>query len=491
VEHTTENRRKTIAVAGGGITGLSTAYYLKKFLAERGISADIAVVEKSEAMGGKVRTLRRDGFVIERGPDSFLTRKLPIIELSLELGLEGELTPLNPAANKTYILKDGVLRRMPRGLNLGIPTEIRPFLESDLLSPKGKARVLFDFAMPNGSTGEDESLGSFIERRLGKELLENIAEPLLAGIYAGNTYRLSLQATFPQFQAAERKYGSLIRGMMEGRKNPPPPSPLMQKLPEEVRKSVFLSYKQGLTTLIEGLEQSLSESGSGVRHIRDEAVSLSRNGDGTYNIKLKQGGSLHADAAILALPGYTIAELLSEVPEAGWLGEMEYVSVANVVLAYDRSKLNHPLDGTGFLIPRKEKRFITACTWTSSKWLHTAPEGKALIRCYVGRSEEQQWMELDDKEIIRRTRGELQALMGIDAEPMFVELTRLNRSMPQYPLGHLDKIARLREKLAAEWPGVYATGAAFEGVGLPDCIRQAKDTALAAAARLEKQMAGV
>lgn len=473
--------RKKVVIAGGGITGLSAAHYVKKLLDERNVDAELVVVENSERLGGKVRTLHRDGFVIEQGPDSFLARKLPIIELTRELGLEGELVGTNPAANKTYILHNGGLHGMPKGLLLGIPTDLDAFLQTELVSPECKERVKQELELPGSGNEADESIGGFVERRLGRELLTHVAEPILAGIYAGDTYKLSLHATFPQFQQAELKFGSVIRGMAASRTSAPPPSPMSLAIPEAYRSSMFLSYRQGLETLLDGLRKALD----GVTHIRDSVIGVEHT-NGRCAVMTEQQGIIEADAVIVTVPGYTASQLLGSIPEAKWLGDMEYVSVANVVFAYDRGELTHPLDGSGFVIPRKEGRFITACTWTSSKWLHTAPEGKALLRCYVGRSGEQDWMKLSDDEIISRVKNELAELMGIEAEPLFVELTRLNRSMPQYPVGHLESIQRLRERLHNDFPGLYVTGAAFEGVGLPDCIRQAKEAAESAASHLDR-----
>lgn len=482
----TENaeRRKHIVVAGGGISGLSAAFYVKQALRQRGLEADISIIEKSEWFGGKIRTLHRDGFVIEQGPDSFLARKLPILELTRDLALERELTGLNKKAGKTYIVHKGKLHRMPRGLSLGVPTELKPFIGTPLISPLGKARAAMDLVLPRRKQVGDESVGSFFERRLGREVLTNLAEPILAGIYAGDTHKLSLEATFPQFHQVEQSHGSLIKGMRAGKLKPPSrPSSLTSIIAQKDRSSVFLTYRKGLVTLLEGLRGALQD----VTDVSGEIVDLVQREAG-YAVGLSDGSELAADAIILALPAYAIAPLLPSWPEAQWLADMEYVSVANVVLAYDVEGLNHELDGSGFVIPRTEGRFITACTWTSSKWLHTAPDGKALIRCYVGRAGDQEWMGMSDEDIIARVRTDVRELTGIAAEPLFVELTRLERSMPQYTVGHMERIRALRTRLAADRPGTFVTGAAFEGVGIPDCIRQARDAADAAVSFLSGEL---
>jgi oxygen-dependent protoporphyrinogen oxidase len=468
---------KRILIAGGGITGLSAAYYAQKFAKQRGLSCRITLVEKAPVLGGKIHTMYRDGFVIEKGPDSFLARKLPIIDLTRDLGLEGELTGLNPQAKKTYILRKGRLHRMPPGLVLGIPTEIAPFMKTGLISPLGKARAALDMVLPKRNSTDDESLGRFLERRLGKEVLNNIAEPLLAGIYAGDTHALSLKATFPQFQEMEQKHRSLILGMMASRKNAQQEA---AKLPAAAKGSAFLTYKKGLQTLVEALVAVLNEEGVELK-TKETVTSFEKLDDGTYRVTLQgaegDGRAHTVDGIILTLPAYATARLLTGLPAAKSLADIDYISVANVILAFDEKEVDCRMDGSGFLVPRTEGLTITACTWTSVKWLHTAPEGKILLRCYVGRSGEEDWVKLSDEELVQAVRKDIRTILGIAAEPLFYEVTRLPESMPQYPVGHLDNIAELRKQLEAFLPGVYATGAGFQGVGLPDCIRQGKETA--------------
>lgn len=460
---------KRVLIIGGGISGLSSAYYVQKELLEKGMTADITLVEKSEALGGKIQTLHRDDFVIERGPDSFLARKMPIIDLTRELGLEDELTATNPKAKKTYILKKGRFHRMPPGLILGIPTEVTPFMRTGLISPLGKARAAMDLIIPGRKATSDESLGGFLERRLGKEVLEHIAEPLLAGIYAGDTKSLSLQSTFPQFQQLERKYRSLILGMMQSKKRKPQAS----ELPPIAKNSMFLTYKKGLKTLVDALVQRLADVDIKTGQIVD---SIHKDNQ-TYRVKFSDGQEWHGDSIIAAIPTHHAAKILRDVPGAQSLKAVPYVSVANVIIAFDGKDVTQRLDASGFLVPRTEGRFITACTWTSSKWLHTAPSGKILLRCYAGRSGEEQWREYTDQEIIDKVLHDLKELMNITAEPQFYEITRWENSMPQYPVGHLDNIRKVREQLAEQRPGIFITGSGYNGVGLPDCIQQGKEAA--------------
>ncbi len=462
-------RKQRYVIIGGGITGLSSAFYLQKQVREKGIHAEITLLEQSEELGGKIKTMHKEGYVIERGPDSFLGRKLPIIELSRELGLEDEFVGTNPLARTNYILHRNQLHRMPPGLVLGIPTQIKPFISTGLISYAGKARAALDLLLPRRESDSDESLGSFLQRRLGREVLENIAEPLLSGIYAGDTSRLSVKATFPQFPAVERKHRSIILGMLASKKH----TQETTELPDLAKRSVFLTYRNGLITLVNALKAHLTDvrirTGVGVSRIERE--------ESGYILHCSDSEVIHADRVIVTLPAYRVPPLFQEATYLQPLTDMDYVSVANVVMAFDAKDVEHPLEGSGFVIPRKEGKYITACTWTSSKWLHTAPEGKILLRCYVGRYGDERWKQHSDEEIVQGALQDLKEIMQFTAKPNFYEVTRLHQSMPQYPVGHLDVIGSIRSKLAKTHPGILLAGSAYEGVGLPDCIRQGRAAA--------------
>ncbi len=473
--------RKHVLVAGGGISGLTAAYYIQKYAADKGMGVDITMVEASGEFGGKIRTIRRERFVIERGPDSFLARKLPILDLTRDLGLEQELVATNPQAQKTYILHHGKLHRMPPGLVLGIPTQLGPFVKSGLVSPLGKARAALDLVLPRRSEDGDESLGGFLQRRLGSEVLAHIAEPLLAGIYAGDTHKLSLQATFPQFQEAERQNRSLILGMLKNKRGASSPvRPDM--LPAVAKRSMFLSYRKGLATLVEALLAALRST----RKLSGLSVESMARLDQGYSLKLSDGTQLEADAVVLATPAFAAAKVLADTPGTGYLAEIPYVSVANVVLVFNEADINVQLDGSGFLIPRSEGRMLTAVTWTSAKWLHTAPQGKAVLRCYIGRAGSEVGEELTDQSMVARVKTEIREMMGIAADPISVDVTRWKHSMPQYPVGHLDRLKELEANMEAALPGVLLTGSGYRGVGIPDCIGQARRAAEKMIAFLEK-----
>lgn len=542
-----------VVIVGGGITGMTAAYYAGRYAADAGIPLKITVLEKSDRLGGKIHTLQKEGFTIEKGADSFLTRKQPLIELTRELGLEDRLVGQGSRGKRAFFLHHGQFHPAPAGMVLGIPTDLSAFMETGLVSPDGKARALEDQSLPRSEAEGDESLGGFLERRLGPEMVANVAEPLLAGIYAGDLYKLSLEATFPQFMEAERQYGSVIQGMQVAQANA---KAQPSHAPKAAAGSAFLSYRDGLGTVISELERAVTsagtvilretyavrierapgaepgagevaeageESGAGEAAEKGKVAEKGRvaetgefaekgetagageepgtaeagiaAGTGSaadtgnaagYRVHLNRGDHLDADAVIITLPTYEYPGLLPHLPGLVKLSQLPYVSVANVVLAFDEADVPSDFEGSGFVISRREGRFITACTRTSLKWENTAPSGKALIRCYVGRVGDQDWVKLTDEEIAAKARREVRELLHIEAEPLFYEITRLYRSMPNYPVGHLEHIRTARGELAGVLPGVHLTGAAFHGVGLPDCVRQGRETAEAVVMQLKK-----
>jgi len=464
-----------VAVLGGGITGLSAAFYLLRFAERQGRPIRVTLLESSDRLGGRIDTLRRDGYVIERGPDSFLARKTAMIELVRDLGLEKELAYISPLARTTYIVHRGRLHPMPEGLMMGVPTDLGALARTGVISPVGKLRAACDLFLPRRGKDGDVAVGEFLRRRLGREVAERIAEPLLAGIHAGDPDRLSLRATLPQFAELERKYGSLIRGMaaVRGRSNP-------ANLPPEARGRTFLSFRRGLYSVVEALERRLLRDGCAIR-FGAAAVSLEKNApDGApYRIVAENGVEVAADAVIVAVPAPAAARLLEPHVDVEALRRVEYVSVANVALGYDARRFGHKLDGSGFLVPRGEGRVITASTWTSTKWPHTAPAGKRLLRCYVGRAGDEAAVHLPDDSLEYAVKRDLRDLMDLSARPELVVISRHRDAMPQYAVGHLERIAELRRQLENRLPGVLVTGASVEGVGLPDCAAQGRKSAAA------------
>jgi protoporphyrinogen/coproporphyrinogen III oxidase len=545
-----DRNRKQIVIIGGGITGLSAAYYAAQACRAADRRVQVTLIEKDSRLGGKIQTQREEGLVMELGPDSFLSRKTPALDLSRELGLEKDWVPTNPEAKKTYIVHRSRLHRIPPGLVLGIPTEWKPFLNTGLISPQGKIRAALDIVLPRKKGTADESLGHFLERRLGKEIVAHIAEPLLSGIYAGDAYKLSLQATFPQFKEVERSKRSLILGMLASRKQ----TQSSGHLPSIAKKSMFLSFRGGLGMLVEALRDELlaaegvdvltssevsriarrreAASGHGPAydvHVRSSqpspssAVGSDSVGTGSVGsdsseqagtepggaepgaigsaateiIETPYGNGLHngllqADSVLVTTPLYTLADLLADyhtqLPSLAEVSRIPYVSVANVLLIYDKNELpaNLDLNGSGFVVPKKEGRNITACTWTSSKWQHVAPADKVLLRAYVGRGGQEDIVHLPDDQILSKVLADLKDLMGLDRPPTDYIVNRWYRSMPQYPVGHRERIQSFYNELAAHLPGIFTGGAGFEGVGIPDCIAQGKKAAQQAVTHIKK-----
>ncbi|MCF6092470.1 protoporphyrinogen oxidase [Microaerobacter geothermalis] len=474
---------KHVAIVGGGIAGLSAAFYLKKSAREKGLNISLKVIEKENHFGGKIKTSYAEGLIIEGGPDSFLARKTAAIQLCEDLGIAEQLVGTNPAAKKNYILHRGRLRSFPPVSVMGIPAKLSSFAKTPLISPIGKIRAGLDLFLPKGNTKEDESLGKFLRRRLGNEVVERIVEPVLAGIYAGSVDELSLKATFPHFHAMIEKYGSLIKGSAAqiamgkskkpGQTNTTSAKPGQRKLPS----SIFLSLEKGLQTLPEALVDRLNgddvtlRKGTGV-----EGLHLSQENK-KYQLLLTTGETIFCDAVILATPNFVTTRLLQFDEVLGENLEIPYVSVATVALAYRKSDIQYPLDGSGFVVPRGENRLITACTWVSSKWLHTSTPDQVLLRCYVGRAGDERHLKMTEEEIIEGVQKDLKDIMGIAASPVHAEIFEWKSAMPQYTVGHLERMKKVEDRLSEAYPGLFLTGAGYDGLGVPDCIRQGVSTA--------------
>ncbi|GCD83870.1 protoporphyrinogen oxidase [Parageobacillus thermoglucosidasius] len=452
------DEKYTVVIIGGGITGITAAYYLQKAVKERQLPIECKLVEATHRLGGKVQTVVRDGFVIERGPDSFLARKTSAFRLVREVGLENEI--VHNATGKSYILANGKLYPIPGGAIMGIPTQIGPFITTRLFSPLGKLRAAFDFILPPTKVEGDLSLGQFFRRRLGDEVVDNLIEPLLSGIYAGDIDQMSLMATFPQFFQIEQKYGSLVLGAKRT-------APKAQK----ERKGAFQTLKTGLQSLVDEVEKRM-EQGSVIKGVRVERVW--REGTG-YRLRLSNGDIWKADSIIVAAPHSSVPAMFADYPFFEPFQSIPSTSVATVALAFPESAIEQDIDGTGFVVSRRNDYTITACTWTHKKWPHTAPDGKALLRCYVGRPGDEEIVEQSDDEIVRVVMDDLSKIMRISGRPELIAISRWKEAMPQYTVGHKERLAKIKTHMDAELPGVFLAGSSYEGLGLPDCIDQGEN----------------
>ncbi|SEB09709.1 oxygen-dependent protoporphyrinogen oxidase [Thalassobacillus cyri] len=453
---------KQIAVVGGGISGLAAAYYLQKEIKHQELPYEVKLVEASDQLGGKIRTEQRDGFTIERGPDSFLARKKSASELAADVGLGDQLVP--NGTGQSYILVKNKLHKMPSGSFMGIPTKVRPFLFSSLFSPVGKVKAAKDFVKSKGEPQDDQSLGHFFRGRLGDEVVENLIEPLLSGIYAGDIDNLSLMSTFPNFYHLEQEYGSLIKGLNEKMPNRKPAK-------KGQKPSMFLTLRDGLESLVNAVAGQLEDD----TVCTNTAVDHIENKGSYYHLLLSDGTVMKADSIILAAPHLATERMLSKYDFMKPFQEMPATSVANVALAFDESAIKKDIDGTGFVVSRNSDFRITACTWTHKKWPHSTPKGKVLLRCYVGKPDDQAVVDLSDQEIIDIVLKDLNKTMNITAEPEFSVITRWKNAMPQYTVGHKQRMEEIHQAMAQELPGVYLAGGSYHGVGVPDCIDQGKD----------------
>jgi len=455
-----------IVVVGGGISGLSAAYELGRSTHSAAPPVAVTLIEREPRLGGKIVTEHSGPFLIEGGPDSFMAQKPWAAELARELGLGDELMVASPMRRTTWVLVRGRPQPLPEGMLLIVPTRIAPFAFSPLISPLGKLRMALDLVVPARRDDGDETLADFIRRRLGTEALDRLAEPILSGINSAECERQSIMATFPRFRDLEKRYGSLIRGMLAARRNAPrEPS---------AHQSPFMTLRNGMSALVERLEQRLTArifTGSTVVTLAHRPAAAR-----PYHLCLDDGTALDADAVILATPSFVAADLTAPgFPElAAALRAIRYVSTATVSFVYRRADTGNLLDGYGLVIPRGEQRQINACTLSSVKFRHRAPDEFLLLRCFVGGSRRPELPAREDDELVALARTEIREIFGVSAEPVLSRVYRWPNGNPQYDVGHLGHIEAL-ERLCPE--GLFLAGAAYRGVGVPDCIKQGREAA--------------
>ena len=452
-----------IVVVGGGITGLAAAHRVH----ELNPSVEVILLEASDRLGGTIHTEHRDGFLLERGPDSFISEKPEALALAKRLGLESQIIETNETYRRSFIVGNGRLRAVPEGFQLLAPSRMWPFITSDIFSLAGKARMAADLFLPRKNTNgvSDESLASFVRRRLGEEALARMAQPMVGGIYTADPETLSLRATLPRFLDMEQKHRSLILAMLrQGR---------AQKTGTSgARYSLFLSFDRGMQVLVDALTQIKA-----VIRMNTRVETLKRDGPG-WTITTQSGEQLQADAVCLAVPAHIAASLLSDSsdPLAQKLKAIKYASTATINFGYRRSAIAHPLNGFGFVVPFIEKRSLIACTFSNVKFSDRAPDGHVLLRAFAGGALQPEIFGLDDATMSARVEADLRELLGIREDPLFVEVAKWERSMPQYEVGHLDRVNEI-EKLVAELPGLALAGNSYRGAGIPDCIRSGESAA--------------
>lgn len=463
---------KHVVVIGAGISGLACAYEIITRAGKDNLPIDVSIIERSPWIGGKILTTHADPYTVEGGPDCFILEKPWALALVRELGMEEQLINTSSQAGGTYIYADKKLHRLPDGLIMMIPTKIIPFVTSPLISWPGKIRMGMDIIIPKRRETGDESLARFVTRRLGKEALDKIAEPLVGGIHAGNPDNMSLLSTFPRFLEMEQQSGSLIRGMLARKKAM---AEAMKKRPKTGAppRTFFISLKNGMAQLTDALAEII-----GRERIKTnlEVKTVEKKGQG-YTLRFADGHQLQADQVVMASEAFATASMINGLaPElAKTLKEIPYVSSSIVSLAFRREEIPNPLDTYGFIVPRIEGRKIMATTWTSVKWPHRAPNDKVLLRSFVGGAQQPELAELDDEKILALVRGELKEIIGITAKPERSWIQRWPQGMPQYILGHQERLTDIDRRME-NLPGLYLTGAGYRGIGVPDCINNARRT---------------
>ena len=465
-----------IVIIGGGISGLAAAHRLIERRDESNEPLQLTLLEASPQLGGVIRTQHREGFLIEAGPDSFISEKPAALELAKRLGLAADLIETNKEHRRSFIVRHSKLRPVPAGFQLLAPSQLWPFLTSNILTTRGKARLALDLFLPRGVSANgaiDESLADFVRRRLGQEVLDRVAQPMIGGIYTADPERLSLRATMPRFLEMEREHRSLIRALWRQ----------AGAGTSGARYSLFLSFAAGMQTLTDRLAETIAAHSrirltSKVERLALEEGSRAGASPGRWKILMRGGETLDADAVCLALPAYTSAQLLRDLDPAlaNRLDAIPFASTATVNLAYKRSDIPHPLNGFGFVVPFVEKRTLLACTFSSVKFAARAPAGYVLLRAFVGGALQPEMFELDDEEMISRVGDDLRVLLGVARPPLFAEVARWPRSMPQYHVGHLERMEQIEARVQL-LKGLTLAGNAFHGPGIPDCIRSGEQAA--------------
>ncbi len=454
-----------VIIVGAGITGLSAAWGLVK-MAQQPIQ--VTVLEENDRVGGKISSeYVSEGakrIVIEGAADSFLTQKPHAKELIEELGISDQLAPIERLAHPTYTIINGKLMEMPKELMMMVPMNWKTFLRTPIFTTAGKARFMAELVLPKRTLPGDESLGGFVHRRFGPEVVDRIAEPLLSGIYNSDPYKQSINATFPQYTKLEREHGSVIKGTLLGRQQAPKQTSTPQP--------PFLTMRDGMASLSETLKRHLRE------HIRTQSkVTHIARTEHEYIVELENGEQIPADSIIITTQAYVAANLLKDVAPLvrSDLHGIEYLSTGTMALAYRADEVSLPMAGYGVVIPRSEKRELNALTIVNRKFAYRAPKDIVLIRAFFGGAKNPKAVDFDDARLIKMAQSELQSILGIQATPQFIRIQRMRQASPQYHVGHLDRVERIEKELL---PSLYVAGSAYRGIGIPDCIKQGKETAM-------------
>jgi oxygen-dependent protoporphyrinogen oxidase len=462
-----DSPRVSVAVVGGGITGLATSYYLERAAEEEGWELDGVLIEQDGRLGGKLVTVEEDGFIVEGGPDSFLAQKPWALRLIAEMGMEDEL--LYGGSHRVGLLSRGRLHGIPDGLVGVAPTRPWALWAASFLSLRGKLRASLEPFVPRARDSAPETVAGFFRRRLGVELSQALAEPFTAGIYAGDAEELGLRDTFPMLSEMEQKHGSLARGIRAARSG--------RGSGNGASRPAFASLRRGMASLPSAVAGALTRFdvrlGRGVTDLAVDAGSPRR-----YGLALSGGDAVSTDCVVLAVPAHRAAEIVrAAVPLASrTLGRSAFASTASVTLAFRRDAVGHRLDGSGFVVPRAETSALTACSYSSSKWPGRSPDGRVLVRAFLGWRRDDTFAKRDDASLIALVTEELRPLLALRGQAESSWVHRWPMAMPQYRVGHRKWVGSVESALAAH-PGLLVAGASYGGVGVPDCVRQGREAA--------------
>jgi oxygen-dependent protoporphyrinogen oxidase len=463
--------KRRIVVVGGGIAGLAAAHRLIELDREQSLGIEVILLEAAPCLGGSIATERVGDFLVEAGPDSFITEKPWALRLCERLGITSRLISTNSAHQSVYVVHKGSLQPLPEGFFLLAPTRVLPLIRTPLFSLPGKFRMAMEIFVPRGNPNGDESLASFVRRRFGAEVLERVAQPLIGGIYASDPEKLSLKSSMPRFLEMEQARRSIIWAMWSAQKR----RLRSDRASSGARWSLFVTFSGGMQELVDAIGTRLP---AGAVRLGTSATKLVKNGIDGWMLKTAGGDDIKADGVILAAPAYRSAAILEELdPELSEdLMAIPYASTATVSLGYRQADFPHGLDGFGIVVPAIESRKILACTFSSVKYAGRAPEDHVLLRAFVGGALQPSLAEEDDATLEHNVRQELASLLGVKAEPLLLRIRRHPRAMPQYHVGHQERLQRIDTRLN-KLSALALAGNAYRGVGIADCIHSGEEAA--------------
>ena len=457
-----EDTMKTVVVVGGGITGLCTMHYVTKQMQEKGIEARLILVEENTYLGGKIHSEYTEGFIMETGADSIVARHPGVLELVRELQFEEEL--VYNETGISYIYTNNELHAIPAGSTFGIPMSEESLMASTLLSEQAKQRVLQDCTIPNESFTKESSIGEFLEYFLGEEIVRNQIAPVLAGVYSGDLYQLSLASTLPYLVDYKNNYGSIMEGFKANREQF-----------EKAANKKFISFRHGLSSLIRRLEESLPN----VEFMKGVQAKRVEKHENSYTIAFSNGESVEADIVVLAVPNETVRTILQDEQLAVSLDQFTNASAITLYLGFDVPDSVLPADGTGFIVSHNSNLVCNASTWTSRKWKHTSKDSQLLVRLFYKNSNAryEELAAMSDEQLTQVALEDIKRSLRIEAQPQVVNVTKWINKMPRYDLAHNEALKVVEGELAARYPNLLLAGCSYFGVGIGACIQNGKHTA--------------